>query len=91
LAKSLEGPFEEMKIFPEFRDLAVQLTKPNSTPNSKTQPADPVSIPTSEPTRILKGLNRPKSGTPPWVYYVVGASTIIAISLIIIVVIYLKK
>ena len=91
LAKSLEGPFEEMKIFPEFRDLAVQLTKPNSTPNSKTQPADPVPTPTSEPTRIMKGLNRSKSGTPSWVYYVVGASTIIAIALIIIVVVYLTK
>ena len=91
LAKSLEGPFEEMKIFPEFRDLAVQLTKPNSTPNSKTQPADPVPTPTSEPTRIMKGLNRSKSGTPSLVYYVVGASTIIAIALIIIVVVYLTK
>jgi serine/threonine protein kinase len=91
LAKSLEGPFEEMKIFPEFRDLAVQLTKPNSTPNSKTQPADPVSTPTSEPTRSMKGLNRPKSGTPLWLYYVVGAITIIAISLIIWVVIFLTR
>jgi hypothetical protein len=90
LAKSLEGPFEEMKLFPEFRDLAVHLTKPNSTPNSKTQPADPVPT-TSEPTRAIKGLNRPKSGTPSWIYYVVGASTIIAISLIIIVVVYLTK
>jgi serine/threonine protein kinase len=91
LAKSVEGPFEEMKIFPEFRDLAVQLTKPNSTPNSKTQPVDPVPTPTSEPTRAIKGLNRPKSGTPSWIYYVVGASTIIAIALIIIVVVYLTK
>jgi serine/threonine protein kinase len=93
LAKSVEGPFEEMKLFPEFRDLAVQLTKPNSTPNSKTQPLDPAkAIPVSpEPAKTTSGLNRSKSGTPPWLYYVVGAITIIAISLIIWVVIYLTR
>ena len=93
LAKSVEGPFEEMKIFPEFRDLAVQLTKPNSTPNSKTQPLDPAkAIPVSpEPAKTTSGLNRSKSGTTPWLYYVVGAITIIAISLIIWVVIYLTR
>jgi len=92
LGKSAEGPFEEMKIFPEFRDLAVHLTKPNSTPNSKTKPGDPASIPIiSEPTKVMKGLDRSKSGTPPWLYYVVGAITIIAISLIVLVVVFLTK
>jgi hypothetical protein len=92
LAKSVEGPFEEMKVFPEFRDLAVHLTKPNSTPNSKTQPLDPTKAnPVSpEPAKNIAGLNRSKSSTPSWVYYVVGAGTIIAISLIIWVVISLK-
>ena len=75
LAKSVEGPFEEMKVFPEFRDLAVHLTKPNSTPNSKTQSADPVPNPTSEPAKTIAELNRSKSSTPSWVYYVVGAGT----------------
>jgi len=92
LSKSAEGPFEEIKIFPEFRDLVVHLTKPNSTPNSKSKTGDPVPIPiVSEPTRIMAGLNRPRSGTPLWVYYVVGAVTIIAIFLIIGVAIYLRK
>ena len=93
LAKSVEGPFEEMKLFPEFRDLAVQLTKPNSTPNSKTQPIDPAkAIPvSSEPAKTRSGPNRSKSGIPPRLYYVVGAITIIAISLIIIVVIKIIK
>ena len=91
LAKSVEGPFEEMKVFPEFRDLAVHLTKPNSTPNSKTQSADPVPNPTSEPAKTMAELNRSKSSTPSWVYYVVGAGTIIAISLIIWVVIFLTR
>lgn len=53
LAKSVEGPFEEMKVFPEFRDLAVHLTKPNSTPNSKP------SLPT---LRRIPPQNLPK----PW-------------------------
>ena len=92
LGKSAEGPFEEMKIFPEFRDLAVHLTKPNSTPNSKTKAGDPAPSPmVLEPTRAMKALDRPKSGATPWLYYVVGAITIIAISLIIGVVVFLTK
>jgi hypothetical protein len=46
--------------------------------------------PTSEPAKTMAELNRSKSSTPSWVYYVVGAGTIIAISLIIWVVISLK-
>ena len=92
LGKSAEGPCEEMKIFPEYRDLAVDLTKPNSTPNSKTQPLDPAkAIPVfPEPAKSMAELNRSKSSTPSWVYYVVGVGTIIAISLIIWVVVRLK-
>ncbi|NBR05892.1 MAG: serine/threonine protein kinase [Planctomycetes bacterium] len=92
LGKSAEGPFEDMKIFPEFRDLAVHLTKPNTNANSKTKQdgePTPITIP-DESSKITKEPKRPQTETPSKIYYVVGAGVVIAISLIIYAVISLR-
>lgn len=94
LAKTAEGPFEDMKNYPEFRDLAVQLTKPNPNPNTKTKAnEEEVQAPEAklEETTPSVSIKQPRKGNPKWLYVVVGSVAITAILLIILAVVYLIK
>ncbi len=75
LSKQSSGPFEDMRNFPEFRDLVVNLTKaviaPGITNNLKIIPSQ--QILTSAPNIELK----PKFSLPTWVFYTVGVGVIL--------------
>jgi hypothetical protein len=83
-----------MKNYPEFRDLAVQLTKPNPNPNTKTKAnEEEVQAPAEklEETTPSVSIKQPRKGNPKWLYVVVGSVAITAILLIILAVVYLIK